>query len=127
MAEVANGAIDGKGSMPALYVPDERIALTRDPFALLGGRADGKEFCGGTHANAEWHGHSAGTQSRLLPAAADQRLYSILQIAANIQGSDALRSVHLVSRKADHIRMYSQITHIHRQGACAASQCSTMP
>ena len=91
----------------ALQTPDERITQGSDPHSLLEGCVAGKELGGGTHANAEWHRHSAGTQSRLLPTAVDQRLYSVLQIAANIQGTDALRSVHLVSRKADHIRMHS--------------------
>ena len=133
MAAIAYGAVDGKGSIPVLQLPDERIALASDPRALLEGRAADKEFGGGTHANAERHRHRAGTQSRLLPTAVDQRLYSVLQIAANIQGADALRSVRLVSRKADHIRMYSQIAHIHgarclrriamQQNAVGCQQC----
>ena len=117
MAEVANGAVDGKGSIPALQAPDERIALASDPRSLLEGCVAGKELSSSAHTNAEWHRHSAGTRSpACLPTAVDQRLYSVLQIAANVQGSDALRSVHLVSRKADHIRMDSQIAHIHGAG-----------
>ena len=90
MAAIADGAIDGKGIISALQVPDERIELKRYPRSLLEGCVAGKELGGGTHANTEWHGHSAGTQSRLLPTAVDQRLYLVLKIAANIQGADDL-------------------------------------
>ena len=82
MAAIADGAIDGKGIISALQVPDERIALKRYPRSLLEGCEAGKELGGGTHANTEWHGHSAETQSRLLPTAVDQRLYLVLKIAA---------------------------------------------
>ena len=78
MAPIADGAVDGKGIISALQVSDERIALSCDPRSLLEGCVAGKELGGGTHANAEWHRHSAGTQSRLLPTAVDQRLYSVL-------------------------------------------------
>ena len=86
MAVIADGAVEGNGSMPALQMPDKRIALIRDSHAFLEGGVAGEKSGGCTHANTERHRHSARTQSRLLPAAVDQRLYLILQITANIQG-----------------------------------------
>ena len=61
MAPIADGAVDGKGIISALQVSDERIALSCEPRSLLEGCVAGKELGGGTHANAEWHRHSAGT------------------------------------------------------------------
>ena len=107
MAAITDGTVNGDESMPALQVSDKRIALTSDSPAFHEG------FGGGSHAHAKRYGHGAVTQPFLLSAAVDQGLYSFLEIAANVQRSDALRSIHLVSREADQICLDSQIAHVH--------------
>ena len=47
MAAVAVGAVDGKGIISTLQVPNERIAQASDPRSLLEGCVAGKELSGG--------------------------------------------------------------------------------
>ena len=85
MAAITDGAVDGDESMPALQVPDERIALTGDSPAFLEEFGGGDDLGGCSHAHAKRYGNGAGTQAFLLSATVDQWLDSVMQVVAYVQ------------------------------------------
>ena len=128
MATNSAAAVNGHGSSPTLQERDECITLTSDPVAFLESFGARKELGGCSHADAKRHRDSAGSQAFLLSAAIDERLYSFMEVAPDVQGSDALRAVHLVSREADEICMYGKVAHVHGAGrlSCVAMEQNAM-
>ena len=79
---------------------NKKVTFLGNPLAFLQS-FQLHDFCCCGHASTQGHGHRTGAEAALLPSAVDDRFNSMLQVPANVQCSDALWPINLVSRQAD--------------------------
>ena len=100
---------------------DERIPPPFRPTSFLRRLWTSREVGCCRHTDAQRDRKRSGAQSLLLPAAIDQGIHAIMQIAPNAQSADALRTMHLVFRETHKVGVTGRLLTSTADGACAAS------
>jgi len=86
--------------------PLKLLSLLRSPSA-------GEKNSRTAQARTERQWHCAGPKTVLLPATVNQGLEGSLKVAAHVQRTNPLRTVHLVSREADQVGLCGQVANPH--------------